>query len=196
MAAHAFWAVFYSSQQPNEIGPTAENNDAAITPPIFFLKNGKHCNRCCKYTTNRVQLCLSFKNFEIFHLEIPQLRLPWYSTAATFIRGGAINLKRRPASNWGWVDPDRIEHIGDCHIKSFNGLRGWTTVRAAAPSMALLPSLLVFDSCLEILLLILLIDISRVFNPIKKQWLAKTAVWRTYWWTYRKVTSINICVTN
>ena len=93
---------------------------------------------------------------KFFHLEIPQLRLPWYSTAATFIRGGAINLKRRPASNWGWVDPDRIEHIGDCHIKSFNGLRGWTTVRAAAPSMALLPSLLVFDSCLEVLLLILL----------------------------------------
>ena len=97
------------------------------------------------------------KTFKIFDLKSPQLRLPWYSTAATFIRGGAINLKRRPASNWGWVDPDRIEHIGDCHIKSFNGLRGWTTVRAAAPSMALLPSLIVFDSCLEILLLILLI---------------------------------------
>ena len=102
-------------------------------------------------------LCTYLRLLKICDLEIPQLRLPWYSTAATFIRGGAINLKRRPASNWGWVDPDRIEHIGDCHIKSFNGLRGWTTVRAAAPSMALLPSLLVFDSCLEILLLILLI---------------------------------------
>ena len=38
MAAHVFWAVFYSSRQPSQIGPTAENDDAAITPPpIFFM---------------------------------------------------------------------------------------------------------------------------------------------------------------
>ena len=37
MAAHVFWAVFYSSRRPSQIGPTAENNDAAIPPPIFFM---------------------------------------------------------------------------------------------------------------------------------------------------------------
>ena len=144
-----FGLSFYSSQQPSKIGPTVENNDADIPPHIFISW----------WMANNVigsNYMFQHKTFKIFDLKSPQLRLPWYSTAATFIRGGAINLKRRPASNWGWVDPDRIEHIGDCHIKSFNGLRGWTTVRAAAPSMALLPSLLVFDSCLEVLLLILL----------------------------------------
>ena len=37
MAAHTFWAVFCSSRRPSQIGPTAENNSAAIPPPIFFL---------------------------------------------------------------------------------------------------------------------------------------------------------------
>ena len=37
MTAHAFWAVFCSSQQPSQIVPTAENESAAIPPPIFFL---------------------------------------------------------------------------------------------------------------------------------------------------------------
>ena len=37
MAAHVFLAVFYSSRRPNIIGPTAENDSAAIPPPIFFM---------------------------------------------------------------------------------------------------------------------------------------------------------------
>jgi hypothetical protein len=35
MVAHAFWAVFLF--QPSQIGPSAENDSAAIPPPIFFL---------------------------------------------------------------------------------------------------------------------------------------------------------------
>ena len=38
MAAQVFWAVFYSSQWPSQIGPTAENDSAAIPPPIFFMR--------------------------------------------------------------------------------------------------------------------------------------------------------------
>ena len=35
---HKFFGVdFYSSRWPNQIGPTAENNSAAIPPPIFFM---------------------------------------------------------------------------------------------------------------------------------------------------------------
>ena len=37
MAAHALWAVFCSSWRPCEIGQAAENNGAAIPPPISFL---------------------------------------------------------------------------------------------------------------------------------------------------------------
>ena len=35
MAAHVFWAVFYSNQRPSQIGPTAENDGASI-PPLYF----------------------------------------------------------------------------------------------------------------------------------------------------------------
>ena len=37
MAAHAFWAVFYSSRWPSQIGPTADFDGAAIPPPIFSM---------------------------------------------------------------------------------------------------------------------------------------------------------------
>ena len=37
MAAHAFWAVFCSSQPTDHISPTAENDGAAVPSPIFFL---------------------------------------------------------------------------------------------------------------------------------------------------------------
>ena len=37
MAAHAFWAVFCSSQRPSEIIPITENDAAAIPPAIFVL---------------------------------------------------------------------------------------------------------------------------------------------------------------
>ena len=37
IAALAFWDCFCSSHQPNEIGPTAENNAAAIPLTLFFL---------------------------------------------------------------------------------------------------------------------------------------------------------------
>ena len=37
MTAHAFWIVFCSSQQLSQIGPTAENDGAAVPSPIFFL---------------------------------------------------------------------------------------------------------------------------------------------------------------
>lgn len=45
-------------------------------------------------------------------------RVRGYSTAATFIRGGEepSTLKYRLHLTV------RIEHIGDCHIKSFNGI--------------------------------------------------------------------------
>ena len=32
-----FWLFFHSSRRPNIIGPTAENDSAAIPPPIFFM---------------------------------------------------------------------------------------------------------------------------------------------------------------
>ena len=35
MAAQVFWAVFYSSQWPSQIGPTADFDNAAISPTIF-----------------------------------------------------------------------------------------------------------------------------------------------------------------
>jgi hypothetical protein len=37
MVAHAFWAVFCSSQPTDHISPTAENDGAAVPTPIFFL---------------------------------------------------------------------------------------------------------------------------------------------------------------
>ena len=37
MAAQVVWAVFYSSQRPSKIGPTADFNGAAIPPPIFSM---------------------------------------------------------------------------------------------------------------------------------------------------------------
>ena len=36
------WAVFCSSQRPNKIGQTAENDGAAIPLPIFFLSKLKN----------------------------------------------------------------------------------------------------------------------------------------------------------
>ena len=37
MAAQVFWAVFYSSRRPSQIGPTADFDGAAIPPPIFSM---------------------------------------------------------------------------------------------------------------------------------------------------------------
>ena len=37
IAACAFWADFCSSRWPREIGPTTENDGAAIPPPILFF---------------------------------------------------------------------------------------------------------------------------------------------------------------
>ena len=36
MAAQVFWAVFYSSQQPSQIGPTADFDGAVIPPLLIF----------------------------------------------------------------------------------------------------------------------------------------------------------------
>ena len=36
-SAHAFWAVFYSSQRLSQISPTADFDGAAIPPPIFSM---------------------------------------------------------------------------------------------------------------------------------------------------------------
>ena len=41
MAAQVFSAVFYSSQRPIQIGPTADFDGAAIPPPIFFMVRSK-----------------------------------------------------------------------------------------------------------------------------------------------------------
>ena len=38
MAAQVFWAVFYSSWRPCQIGPTDDFNSAAIPPPIFSME--------------------------------------------------------------------------------------------------------------------------------------------------------------
>ena len=37
MAAKVFWAVFYFSRRPSQIGPMADFNNAAIPPPIFSM---------------------------------------------------------------------------------------------------------------------------------------------------------------
>ena len=37
MAAQVFWAVFYSSRRPSQIGPTADFDGAAIPHPIFSM---------------------------------------------------------------------------------------------------------------------------------------------------------------
>ena len=37
MAAQVFWADFYSSRWPNQIGPTADFDGAAIPLPIFSM---------------------------------------------------------------------------------------------------------------------------------------------------------------
>ena len=37
MAAQVFWAVFYSSRWPSQIGQTADFEGAAIPPPIFSM---------------------------------------------------------------------------------------------------------------------------------------------------------------
>jgi hypothetical protein len=42
MAAQVFWAVFYSSQQSSQIGPTADFDGAAIPPPIFSMPNSQN----------------------------------------------------------------------------------------------------------------------------------------------------------
>ena len=36
MAAQVFWAVFYSSRQPSQIGPKADFDGASIPSPIIF----------------------------------------------------------------------------------------------------------------------------------------------------------------
>ena len=41
LAAQVFWAVFYSSRRPSQIGPTADFDGAAIPPPIFSMVNFK-----------------------------------------------------------------------------------------------------------------------------------------------------------
>ena len=33
---HIFWAVFYSSRRPNQIGPTADFDGADISTPYIF----------------------------------------------------------------------------------------------------------------------------------------------------------------
>ena len=37
MAALVFWAVFYSSRWPSQIGPTADFDGAFIPPPLFSM---------------------------------------------------------------------------------------------------------------------------------------------------------------
>ena len=45
MAAQVFWAVFYSSRWPSQIGPTADFDGATIPPPIFSMCETIH--NCC-----------------------------------------------------------------------------------------------------------------------------------------------------
>ena len=44
MAAQVFWAVFYSSRRPSQIGPTADFDGAAIPPPIFSMLSTNNIN--------------------------------------------------------------------------------------------------------------------------------------------------------
>ena len=37
MTAQVFWAIFYSSRRPRQIGSTVDFNGAAIPPPIFSM---------------------------------------------------------------------------------------------------------------------------------------------------------------
>ena len=37
MVAQVFWAVFYSSQRPSQIGSTTDSNGATTPPPIFSM---------------------------------------------------------------------------------------------------------------------------------------------------------------
>ena len=37
MVAQVFWAVYYFSRQPRQIGPTADFDGATIPPPIFSM---------------------------------------------------------------------------------------------------------------------------------------------------------------
>ena len=37
MSAQVFWAVFYSTQRPSQISPTADFDRAAIPPTIFSM---------------------------------------------------------------------------------------------------------------------------------------------------------------
>ena len=41
MAAQVFWAVFYSSRWPSQIGPSADFDGDAIPPPIFSMYKSK-----------------------------------------------------------------------------------------------------------------------------------------------------------
>ena len=43
MAAQVFWAVFHSSRQLGQIGPTADFDSAAIPPAIFSMMHIKNC---------------------------------------------------------------------------------------------------------------------------------------------------------
>ena len=45
MAAQVFWAVFYSSRWPSQIGPTADFDGAAIPPPIFPMNRYMHLQK-------------------------------------------------------------------------------------------------------------------------------------------------------
>ena len=40
MSAQVSWAVFYSSQQPSQIGPTADFDGATLPSPIFSMTWG------------------------------------------------------------------------------------------------------------------------------------------------------------
>ena len=40
MSAQVFLAIFYSTQRPSQIGPTADFDGAAIPPPIFSMVVG------------------------------------------------------------------------------------------------------------------------------------------------------------
>ena len=58
MAAQVFWAVFYSSRQPSQIGPTADFDGAAIPPPLFSM-------------VQRMHVDLATEMFEVRILSVP-----------------------------------------------------------------------------------------------------------------------------
>ena len=73
MAAQVFWAVFYSSLWPSQVGPTADFGGAAIPPSISSMFGSNYFEKECSYNHETKP----FINMNLAYVTSKSYENPW-----------------------------------------------------------------------------------------------------------------------